>query len=224
MNTRVSILYITVALVLAMSATTLRAADFIDLRGVAPVQGDVAAGETKAAVCIACHGPNGNSIMPTFPRLAGQRIDYMYWRLVDYKRGTRPDSPMTPMVANLSDTDLRDLAAYFSAQMPATATTPVAPPTTHGAILFREGNPTRGVPPCQGCHGADARGLNDARFLTWPVLRGQHADYIITRLMEYREGKYATTSDNLIMQSVAHGLDDDDMRAIGAWLASLPPN
>lgn len=224
MNIYVSILYIAVTLVLTMCAATLRAADFIDLRGVTPVQGDVAAGEVKAAVCIACHGPNGNSIIPTFPRLAGQRIDYMYWRLVDYTRGVRPDSPMTPIVSNLSDTDLRDLAAYFATQVPTADTTPTAPPMTHGATLFREGDPARGVPPCQGCHGADAQGLNDAHFLTWPVLRGQHADYIVTRLMEYREGKYATTSDNLIMQSVAHGLDDDDMRAIGAWLASLPPN
>lgn len=217
-------LYITVALVLTMSTATLYAANFIDLRGIASVQGEVAAGEAKATVCIACHGPNGNSIVPTFPRLAGQRIDYMYWRLVDYKRGTRPDSLMTPMVANLSDADLRDLAAYFAVQTPTADTIPAAPPTTHGATLFQEGDPARGVPPCQGCHGANAQGLNDARFLTWPVLRGQHADYIVTRLVEFRESKHATTSDFLIMQGVVHGLNDDDMRAIGAWLASLPPN
>lgn len=82
----------------------------------------------------------------------------------------------------------------------------------------------RGVPPCQGCHGIGGQGLNDVRFLTWPVLRGQHADYIVARLKEFREGKYPTTSDNLIMQSVAHGLSDDEMHAVGAWLANLPPN
>ena len=217
-------LHITAALVLTMSTGTLQSSDFIDLRRVKPVHGSVAAGADKATVCIACHGQNGNSTIPTFPRLSGQYIDYMYWRLVDYKRGTRPDSPMTAMVANLSDADLRDLAAFFAAQTPTANATPTAPSPAHGAALFQEGNPARGVPPCQGCHGTDARGLDDMRFSTWPALRGQHADYIVTRLIEFREGKHPTTSGNLIMQGVAHNLDDDDMRAIGAWLASLPPN
>lgn len=82
--------------------------------------------------------------------------------------------------------------------------------------------PSLRIPPCQGCHGADAQGIADAHFLTWPVLRGQYADYVVTRLTEFREGKYTTTSDNLIMQSVVQGLNDDDMRAIGTWLESLP--
>lgn len=223
MNTRIFTLYMTGTLLLATGSTTLHADDFIDLRKITPVQGDIATGETKATVCIACHGPSGNSIVPTFPRLAGQRVDYMYWRLVDYKRGARPDSPMTPIVESLSNTDLRDLAAYFAAQIPASdTTTPAISSTTLGETLFRTGDPARGIPPCQGCHGADAQGTTDARFLTWPVLRGQYADYVVTRLTEFREGKYTTTSDSLIMQSVVQGLDDDDMRAIGTWLESLP--
>lgn len=224
MNIYASMLRLSLALTLMMSVATLYAADFIDLRKIAPVQGAVSAGEAKAAVCIGCHGPNGNSVIPTFPRLAGQRVDYMYWRLIDYKQGARPDSPMTPMVENLSNTDLRDLAAYFAAQMPIAGATPASPTTTRGETLFQEGEPARGIPPCQGCHGADARGMGDARFSTWPVLRGQYADYIIVRLKEFREGKHVTTSDSRIMQSLARNMDDDDIQAIGAWLASLPLN
>jgi cytochrome c553 len=212
-------------LVLAVLACIpLHAADYIDLRAVAPIRGDATAGAGKAAVCMACHGPGGNSVVPTFPRLAGQRADYLYWHLVEYKRGHVPESPMTAQVANLSDEDMRDLAAFFAAQMPQTPDN--APPVVtdaRGGELYATGDPKRGIPPCQGCHGTDATGQADPRFRLFPVLRGQHADYVIAKLKEYRSGALADSTNDFIMQGVARTLDDASMEAIARWLAAPPP-
>jgi cytochrome c553 len=205
-----------------LAATGAHAADWIDQRGEAPVHGDAAAGEAKATVCVACHGPNGNALIPAFPRLAGQRADYLYGELRKYKRGTRPESPMTAMAAPLSDADMRNLAAYFAAQAP-TPSPAAAPPSHQGEALYRDGDPARGTPPCQGCHGSDANGIPDARFAAWPALRGQHADYVVARLKAYRDGHLADSSNDFVMHGVAATLDDASIGAIAAWLASLPP-
>src|SRR5216683_2934996 len=111
------------ALLLTAASALAAAPGYMDLRHIDPVHGDAAAGAKKATVCFACHGANGVSVAPTFPRLAGQRADYLYHRLVSFKRADPKDpyysvSPMTPNVAHLSDTDMRDLASYFSSQTP----------------------------------------------------------------------------------------------------------
>ena len=193
-------------LVLAVLACfPVHAADYIDLRRAPAIHGDASAGAGKATVCIACHGLGGNSVVPTFPRLAGQRADYLYWHLVEYKRGHVPESPMTAQVANLSDEDMRDLAAFFAAQTPQTpanATPLVA--DAHGGELYANGEPARGVPPCQGCHGADATGQADPRFRMFPVLRGQHTDYVIAKLKEYRSGSFGNNSFNIFVRLKPH--------------------
>src|ERR1700728_651095 len=122
------------------------ASHLTDLRDVAPIHADAAAGAAKAKVCFACHGENGTSIAPIFPRLAGQRVDYLYHRLLAFKRANAKDpyyskSPMTAMAVPLSDSDMRNLAAFFASQkpQPAASTTPaINPGPTHekGERLF----------------------------------------------------------------------------------------
>lgn len=208
---------------LAAVCASATAGEWLDLRGAAPIHGDAAAGAAKAAVCAACHGPNGNSIVPAFPRLAGQRADYLYWRLANFRRGAWPQSPMTAQTAHLADADLRDLAAYFAAQAAATPTLATAP-SARGEELFRRGDARRGTPPCQGCHGADANGPADARLATWPALRGQQADYLAARLKAYRDASAAAASSNeFVMRGVARSLDDEAVAALAQWLAALSP-
>lgn len=79
-------------------------------------KGNVEAGKAKSATCAACHGADGVSTVPSFPKLAGQHYDYLYQALKDYKAGRRKNPIMAGQVANLSDEDMADLAAYFSAQ------------------------------------------------------------------------------------------------------------
>src|SRR5260370_1961787 len=127
------------------------------LRAAAAIHGGASAGAGKAGVCMACHGPGGNALVPTFPRLAGQRPDYLYWHLVEYKRGHVPESPMTAQVANLSDEDMRDLAAFFAAQTPQTPDN--APPVVtdpRPCDLYPNTHPHPAMPPSHRRHDASA--------------------------------------------------------------------
>jgi cytochrome c553 len=215
---------------LLMAASALAAAPrYADLRHIEPVHGDAAAGAKKAAVCFACHGANGVSVAPTFPRLAGQRADYLYHRLVSFKRADAKDphysvSPMTPNVANLSDTDMRDLAMYFSSQTPPATAAAAAP--GNGERLFLAGDPARGIPPCQGCHGAEAGGpsISTGLYAAYPSLRGQYAPYLIARLTSFHKNLPHDTTNDFVMGGVAQTLDDESIQAIAAWLSSLTPN
>ena len=209
------------------------ASRYTDLRNVEPIRGDVAEGAKKAVVCFACHGANGTSIAPTIPRLAGQRIDYLYHRLLIFKHASNKDpyyssSPMTAMAQPLSDIDMRNLAAFFASQQPQPAT-PTSPASAvsleKGAQLFKAGDPGRGIPPCQGCHGAEARGPSIATRTNavYPLLRAQYAPYIVSRLTSFRKDLPHDTTSDFVMSNVAHALDDDSLQAIAAWLSSLPP-
>jgi cytochrome c553 len=221
---------VAVGALLLMAASALAAAPpYMDLRHIEPIHGDAAAGAKKATVCFACHGANGASVAPTFPRLAGQRAEYLYHRLISFKRADPKDpyysvSPMTPNAAHLSDTDMRDLATYFSSQTPP-ATAPATAAPGKGEALFLEGDPARGIAPCQGCHGADAGGpsISTGQYAAYPSLRGQYAPYLIARLTSFHKNLPHDTTNDFIMGGVAQSLDDESTQAIAAWLSSLTP-
>ncbi len=78
--------------------------------------GNAGAGKAKSAACAGCHGPDGNSTVPSFPKLAGQHADYLYHALKDYKSGKRKNPIMSGQVGNLSDRDMKDLAAYYASR------------------------------------------------------------------------------------------------------------
>jgi cytochrome c553 len=202
-----------------------------DLRQLAPIHGDAAAGAGKATACFACHGANGASIAPIFPRLAGQRPDYLYHRLVSFKHANPKDpyyaqSPMTPQAARLSDQDMQDLAAFFAAQTPSESEVPPSDTSTGtGGRIFLSGDSSRGVPPCQGCHGSEAAGppTRENQYAAYPSLRGQYAPYVTSRLTSFRAGNPHDTTNALVMGGVAHSLDDESIQAVAAWLGSLRP-
>ena len=212
------------AALLAGGAACAESADFIDLRRIEPLVGDANVGKTKAAVCSACHGANGIAPTSMFPNLAGQRAEYLYWQLVEFQREARPESPMTSQVANLDAATLRDLAAYFASLPPPAAGTAAA--DSRGAALYREGDPARGTPPCQGCHGADGGGHpwaeDDAAYRTYPKLRAQHGDYVAQRLRDFRDGKHLSSSSDRIMAPIAKTLDDEAIKAVAAFIESGP--
>lgn len=221
------------ALLLAIGcAASTRAADYVDQRMLKPIRADLAAGATKAVVCLACHGPGGNAVVPAFPRLAGQRAEYLYYRLREFQHADPKlpyyaASPMPVQARTLSDADMRNLAVYFAAQTPTATPGAAAPADASGETLFREGDASRGIPPCQGCHGAAAEGGPvDAgqQYLLYPALRGQHAPYLAARLRSYRDGWPRYAGGDYIMAGVARRLDDASIQAIAAYLAALPPS
>jgi cytochrome c553 len=214
------------------AGTALTASRYTDLRRIEPIHGDVAAGARKATVCHACHGV-GSSVAPTFPRLAGQRPDYLYHQLVLFKTAGAKDpyysvSPMRSQVTNLTDADMRDLAVYFAAQTPTVGTVAAAPAAAadKGEALFLAGDPARGIPPCQGCHGADARGSSivTGQYAAYPSLRGQYSMYLVARLTSFHKNLPHDTTSDFIMGGVAQTLDEESIQAIAAWLSSLTPS
>lgn len=223
-------------LLLVSVSPAFAAPDYIDLRRIEAVRGDAAAGRDKATTCIACHGDNGVSPSPMFPNLRGQTTEYLYWSLVDFKRGTR--SPlMTPLVEPLSDQDMRDLAAFYAEAGKRPVSSPPAVPPADGDLqargkeLYLQGDAERAIPPCQGCHGADANGHplvaragsgSNAAYGTYPALRVQKGSYLVTRLQEYREGALSGSTNDFIMTGVARHLDDGSIDALAAWLSTLP--
>lgn len=183
----------------------------------AQAQGDAAAGKTKATACGACHGANGNSNNPQWPSLAGQHEDYLYHQLKYFKNGTRNNAVMAGQVANLSDQDMRDLAAYYS-----TLTMSVGEASKEaldpGQSIYRGGLPADNVPACAACHGPAGYGVQGAQY---PHIGGQQAVYLANTLKAYRSGERGDYDNAQIMNMIAEKLSDEQIQALSSYISGL---
>ncbi|MBV4521685.1 cytochrome c4 [Pseudomonas sp. SWRI74] len=181
--------------------------------------GDAAAGQAKAAVCGACHGPDGNSMAPNFPKLAGQGERYLTKQLHDIKSGKRTVLEMTGLLTNLSDQDLADIAAYFASQKGSVGAADEKL-VKRGENLFRGGDLAKGLPACTGCHSPNGAGNAAAGF---PHLGGQHAQYIAKQLTDFRKEEGGRTNDGDVktMQTIAKRLSDEDIAAVSSYIQGL---
>lgn len=190
----------------------------LGISGVAHAAGDAAAGQAKAAVCGACHGPDGNSMAPNFPKLAGQGERYLIKQLKDIKDGKRVVLEMTGLLTNLNDQDLADMAAYFASQKGSVG---AADPklVARGEALFRGGNLEKGLPACTGCHSPDGKGNAAAGF---PHLGGQHAQYIAKQLTDFRKEADGRNNDGeAMMRTIARKLSDEEIAAVASYIQGL---
>ncbi len=146
--------------------------------------GNVAEGKAKAITCIGCHGVGGNSVVPAFPKLAGQNEDYLLKQLQDFKSGARVDAIMLSIVAPLSDADMANLAAYYAAQKTTIGTTKEGANIALGQSIYRGGKKASNVTACIACHGPQGKGIPSAGF---PALASQHASYIVKQLKDFRQ-------------------------------------
>lgn len=164
--------------------------------------------------CFICHGVDGESSSPVFPRLAGQNEVYIVRQLQDYKSGKRVSSAMQPMVSDLADADFVALGRYFASRP--THMHQVEDPELAqvGAFVYKRGNPWSGVAACAGCHGPSGYGTN-----ALPRLAGQHAQYTEKQLREF--GSRTRTNDNAVMHSIASKLSELELRAVAAYLSGL---
>ena len=181
------------------------------------VVGDAAAGQAKTAVCGACHGPDGNSMAPNFPKLAGQGDRYLLKQLHEIKDGKRQVLEMTGLLTNLNDQDLADIAAYYSSQKNSVGAADPAL-VARGEALFRGGDLQKGMPACTGCHSPDGQGNAAAGF---PHLGGQHASYIEKQLTDFREGERTNDGDSMIMRGIAAKLSTKDIKALASYIQGL---
>ena len=179
--------------------------------------GDPAAGQAKAATCLACHGPDGNSINPQWPKLAGQHPGYTRKQMLEFQAGeTRSDLMMAPMIMGLSEQDIDDLAAFYASQ-PRTGGFASEERVELGERIYRGGNLETGVAACLGCHGP--RGLGDP-LAGFPALAGQHAEYVVLQLEAFRSGE-RSNDPNRMMREVARWMSVEEMWAVAEYIAGL---
>ena len=186
--------------------------------------GSEQAGATKAAVCFSCHGPDGNSQNPVWPRLAGQNAVYIAEQLHLFRAGIRKNPVMQPMAAGLSDQDIDNLAVFFAAQTP---TGLEADPSywKAGQALYLAGDAARGVPGCVACHGPLGRGNPAAGY---PALEAQQSVYVVSQLQSYANGtRYSgpnattATPNSIIMFDIAKHLTPEEIRDVASYVQGL---
>lgn len=181
--------------------------------------GDPAAGKKKVQSenCQECHGINGISSSPSFPKLAGQYAEYIVKQLQDFQSGRRKHRVMTVMAEGLSENEQADIAAYF-------ASLPVMPGDGEGENqiarnLFTRGDMRRNILPCQSCHGETGKGKNSPTE-TRPVIGGQHRIYLREQLRNWREGERHNSPEG-IMNIIAKSLTDAEIEALSHYISGL---
>jgi cytochrome c553 len=191
---------------------------FVLAAGAAPLvhAQDARAGEKKAAMCLGCHGiPGYQASFPEVhkvPMIAGQNAKYIVGALGEYKKGERKHPSMRAIAASLTDQDMADLAAYFSAQGSAPEAASVQAGADVAPLLARGG--------CVACHGADFVKSADPGY---PTLAGQHPDYLYVALKAYRtEGNNVVGRGNPIMGGMVRQFSNAELKAIARYLSSLP--
>jgi cytochrome c553 len=185
--------------------------------GTAPESGGVDATVAGTVhVCSSCHGPDGRSISPTFPRLAGQQKEYIIAQLQAFRDKTRADphaqTYMWGMAARLSDPTIDAIAAYYASQTPVAGEPSASPETSAGKKIYTEGISTESVPACMSCHGEDAQGNGPI-----PRLAGQHRAYLARQLEAFASMARA----NEIMHENSKDLTAEQISEVTAYLATL---
>jgi cytochrome c553 len=164
--------------------------------------------------CFICHGVDGESSSPVFPRLAGQHANYVARQLADYQSGKRKSGAMQPMVEGLGGEDFRALGAYFESRPPLAHAVEDAELAQMGRFIFQRGNPDSGLPACASCHGPQGHGTD-----TLPRLAGQHAQYTENQLKAFN--KRERTNDNAVMHAVAAKLTALEVKAVASYISGL---
>lgn len=178
--------------------------------------GDPERGKKKAQSCAACHGADGNSSNPAWPKLAGQHPDYIVTQLKAFKSGARNNPQMSPMAEGLSEEDMQDLAAYYSSQkMSLDSVKPEFVDTAE--TLYRAGKAEAGMPACIACHGPKGDGVPGVAY---PRIGGQHADYTAAQLKAYRSGE-RQGGQAQVMQDIAKHLTDAEIQALASYISGL---
>ncbi len=178
--------------------------------------GDIEAGKSKSAVCAACHGADGNSANGAWPSLAGQHASYIYKQLKDFREGRRIDPTMVGMVALLNDNDMKNLAAYYESQQ-VKAVAFDGELIEAGQNIYRGGITETHVAACMGCHAPSGQGNGPAG---WPSLKGQHPEYMLTQLKNFKQGTRANDTGQM-MRNVVVRMSEMEMKSVAAYIAGI---
>ncbi|WP_291213001.1 c-type cytochrome [Dokdonella sp.] len=186
--------------------------------GAAPHPGDATAGEAKAAVCVACHGMDGNSTDQQYPKLAGQNEAYIARQLELFKTTKRNNPIMLGFASMLTPQEAHDVGAFFASKN-VTAGVTDEQALARGQALYRGGDAALGVPACMACHGPDGHGVAGAGF---PQLAGQWASYVDAKLTEWKSGTtWGNDTNAQIMPAIAQRLSAADIAAVSSYVEGL---
>jgi cytochrome c553 len=200
-----------------LMAALLAAASFHSLAQTpaASAKPDLAQGEAKyTAVCAACHGADGNSGVPANPKIAQQHPDYLVKQLQEFKNGKRPSPIMQPMAAQLSDADMKNIAAWAAAKKAKAGFAKDKELVSLGERIYRGGIADRQIAACAGCHSPNGAGIPSQ----YPRLGGQHADYTALQLTGFRDGARKNSTQ---MAQIAAKLNDREIKAVADYIAGL---
>lgn len=229
----------TISISLALFTTTI----------IVHAKADINAGEQQASACAGCHGADGNSAMSSFPKLAGQHASYLIKELKALKSGVRNAPMMASIAMGLSDESMAELAAFYASQTISTNPMPTfneededededeSDETAIKAIkqaqqeklnallakgndLYRNGDLKTNVSACIACHGVNGNGNQPAAF---PVLTGQHADYLIKTLTDFKKGERNSDPEN-IMNMIAKKMTEEQILAVSYYLSVMNKN
>lgn len=178
--------------------------------------GDPVVGKQKAALCIGCHGVDGNSSNPDWPSLAGQHAEYLTKQINDFKSKARVDGTMNAMVGSLSDADTANISAFFASNKAKVAGAN-KDSIELGKKIYRGGIAKRGVAACASCHGPSGAGNPAAKF---PALSGQHAKYTAKALNDFASGARSNDAQSM-MRDVAGKLKANEIKAVAEYIAGL---
>lgn len=186
-----------------------------------PVKVDAAKGGAIAqAVCAACHGPDGNATGNAYPKLAGQHAGYLAKELNNFKvqpgakEPARPNPIMSPLATALSDTDIRNVSAFYAGQAYKPANAKNKDSVDLGQKIWRGGIAERGVPACAACHGPNGAGIP----VQYPRLGGQWGEYNEAQLTAFKTG---TRKNNAAMTAIASRLSEAEIKAVADYAAGL---
>lgn len=179
--------------------------------------GDSQPGQPIAANCTACHGRDGNQTAnQTTPKLARQLSPYLAKELYNFQSGARKSPAMAAIASTLSDQDIKNVAEYFQSRKITADKLTDATLAAEGERMFTKGIATNSVPACASCHGDRGEGMP----LAIPRLAGQHADYIVAQLKNFKSGARAN-DPNHVMGNIAAKLDNHQMKAVASYLSRL---
>ncbi|WP_312128912.1 c-type cytochrome [Diaphorobacter nitroreducens] len=176
---------------------------------------DLVKGEASyAAVCAACHAADGNSTIAANPKLAQQHPEYLVKQLQEFKAGKRADPIMQGMAAILSEDDMRNVSWWLASKQAKEGFAKDKDLVAMGERIYRGGIQERNIAACAGCHSPNGSGIP----AQYPRLSGQHADYTVKQLVDFRDGK---RGNNVQMRDVAAKLNDREIKAVADYIAGL---
>ncbi|MDD5247675.1 MAG: c-type cytochrome [Rhodocyclaceae bacterium] len=180
--------------------------------------GPAAAEDAKTiagTVCVACHGDNGNSVIPMFPKIAGLSEQYIVKQLRDFMSGRRKSDVMGPIVSQLKPEDVAPLAAYYSSQKPTAGEADDKKAVSLGKLIFFDGNEDTGVPACVGCHQPQGAGHS-----VYPRIGGQHVPYVMQQLKNFATGDRANDPSRY-MRVTAKRMSEEEIQSVAEYLVGL---